>query len=371
MDVVRSLPGCSVAALSARSNWRTALEQAKEFGARVLALEDEAAAEAARRERHSLGLDGLQVVSGAEGALCAATLPEAGVVVHAIPGFRGAAPLIASLEAGKRVALAGKEALVSAGDLVAPYLRRREDALVPVDSEHSALFQCLRGEDPEDVEELVLTASGGALRDMPSADMAEVTPEEVLSHPTWRMGRKVTVDSASLFNKALEVIEAHHLFGMPYPKIRVVVHRSSVVHSMVTFRDGTTKALAARPDMRLAIAYAITYPRRAPGITQTLAPYNGTLSFERPDTARFPNLLLGYKAGEMGGTAPCVLSLADEILVEEFLAGRIGFLDIGRVLSAVLQGYEPREVTGLDVLQSETEWAARRVRELLPSKETM
>lgn len=358
-------------ALSARANWKAALSQAKDCGARMLALEDPEAAASAEREKRSAGLDDLRILSGEAGTLSAATAAEADVVVHAIPGFQGIAPLLASLEAGKRVAFAGKEALVSAGDLVEPFIRRNRDALVPVDSEHSALFQCLNGEDPGDVDEIVLTASGGALRDMPAMDMIDVTPEEVLNHPTWRMGKKVTVDSASLFNKALEVMEAHHLFGVPYSKIKVAVQRTSVVHSMVTFRDGTTKAVAARPDMRVAIAYAITYPRRAASIAPSLAPYVGAIAFEKPDTARFPNLLLGYKAGEMGGTAPCVLSLADEILVEEFLSGRIGFLDIGKTLSAVLDGYESKQVTGLAVLSSEARRAERKVRDLTARKETM
>jgi len=364
LDTVKGLPDCKVAALSARSSWREALQQARESGAEVVALEDAGAAETARREKDGLGLHGLQILDGLEGTLKVAALPEAGVIVHAIPGFRGIRPLLASLEAGKRVAFAGKEALVSAGDLVAPYIRHRKGALVPVDSEHSAIFQCLLGENPADVAEIVLTASGGALRDLGAADMAFVTPEEVLSHPTWRMGKKITVDSAGLFNKALEVIEAHYLFDVPYSKIRVVIHRESVVHSMVTFRDGATKAQASRPDMRLAIAYGITYPQRQPEVIPSLSPYAGTLTFEEPDLRRFPGLRLGYQAGEMGGTAPCVLSAADEILVDEFLAGRVGFTQIYRVLEAVLEGYEPRRVTGPDVLDAERDWAERRVREL-------
>lgn len=292
-----------------------------------------------------------------------ATLPESDVVVHALPGFSGIRPLLASLQAGKRVAFAGKEALVCAGDLISPYLRAGAP-LVPVDSEHSAIFQSLLGEKMEDVAEIVLTASGGALRDYSSDRLAQVTAAEVLNHPTWKMGKKVTVDSASLFNKALEVMEAHHLFGVPYAKIRVVVHRESVVHSMVTFVDGSTKAQAAKPDMRLAIAYGITYPNRFP-VVQSLSPYVGTLTFEEPDLQRFPSLRLGFWAGDAGGTAPCVLSVADEILVEEFLAGRIGFLDIHRILEAVLKGYEPKPVTGMEVLETEKAWAERRVRGLL------
>lgn len=363
--MVRRLPGYRVVALSGKASWREALLQAKEFGAEVLALEDAAAADRARREKDALGLRDLEVLDGVEGALRVATMPGVDVVVHAIPGFRGVRPLVECLQAGKRVALAGKEALVSAGELIAPYLRRGDHRLVPLDSEHSAIFQSLLGEDPATVEEIVLTASGGALRDCTLDEMARVTPVEVLDHPTWRMGKKITVDSATLFNKALEVIEAHYLFGVSYSKIKVVIHRESVVHSMVTFADGSTKAQAARPDMRLAISYGITYPGRSAHVIPSLAPYLGTLTFEEPDTVRFPSLGLGFRAGEMGGTAPCVLSAADEILVEEFLCGRIGFLDIYRVLKAVLDGYEPREVTGLDVLEAERRRAERSVRDHL------
>jgi 1-deoxy-D-xylulose-5-phosphate reductoisomerase len=363
--VARGLPGVTVAGLAARSSWRHVLLQAKEFRAHLIALEDPSSAEAARREKDALELRDLEVLEGVEGTLKVATMPGADVVVHAIPGFRGVRPLIASLQAGKRVAFAGKEALVSAGELIAPYLRQRDHGLVPVDSEHSAVFQALLGEDPASIAEIVLTASGGALRDFTAEEMSKVTPADVLAHPTWRMGRKITVDSATLFNKALEVVEAHYLFGVPYSRIKVVIHRESVVHAMVTFVDGSTKAQAARPDMKLAIAYGITHPDRRPGIIPSLCPYVGTLTFEEPDFKRFPSLKLGFRAGEMGGTAPCVLSAADEILVEEFLSGHIGFLDIQRVLGAVLDSYEPRGVTGLEVLEAEKAWADRTVRRLL------
>lgn len=363
LDVAESLPGMRVVGLAARSDWRAILTQAAKTGALVVALEDPEAAERAKIEKHSLGLRRLKVLSGDEGASEVAALPGVDVVVHALPGFRGIKPLLASLTAGKRVAFAGKEALVCAGDLIAPYLRSGA-SLVPVDSEHSAVFQCLAGERMEEVSEVVLTASGGALRDYSLEEMAGVTASSVLNHPTWKMGKKVTVDSATLFNKALEVIEAHHLFGVPYSKIKVVVHRESIVHSMVTFVDGSTKAQAARPDMRLAIAYGLSYPQRLP-VVPSLSPYLGTLTFEEPDLDRFPSLALGFRAGQAGGTAPCVVSVADEILVQEFLSGRIGFLDIPRVLMAVLEDYRPKPVTGVEVLETERAWAEARVRELL------
>lgn len=363
LDVAGSLGNIRVVGLAARSDWRKVLAQARQFGAQVVALEDPSAAERATLEKASFGLEHLRILSGEEAASRLAALPEADVVMHALPGFRGIRPLLSSLASGKRVAFAGKEALVCAGDLLTPYLRSGAQ-VVPVDSEHSAIFQCLNGERLSDVAEIVLTASGGALRDYTTEQMAGVTPEAVLHHPTWKMGPKVTVDSATLFNKALEVMEAHHLFGMPYSKIKVVVHRESVVHSMVTFVDGSTKAQAARPDMRLAIAYGLTYPKRVP-VVPPLSPYTGTLTFEKPDLERFPSLDLGFRAGEMGGTAPCAVSVADEILVDEFLAGRIGFLDIHRILSRVLEDCRPEPVTGVEVLEETRVWATSLVRKLL------
>lgn len=363
LDVARDLPGVKVVGLAARSGWKQVLEQARETGATVVALEDAEAAASAEREKASFGLPNLTVLAGEDAASRLAALPDADVVVHAIPGFRGIRPLLTSLEAGKRVAFAGKEALVCAGDLLARHLSAG-DRVIPVDSEHSAVFQCLLGEPREDVAEIVLTASGGALRDYTLEQMETVTPPVVLNHPTWKMGPKVTVDSATLFNKALEVMEAHHLFGMPVSKIRVVVHRQSIVHSMVTFKDGSAKAQMSRPDMRLAIAYAISYPRRVP-VVPPLFPYVGNLTFEEPDLERFPCLDLGFRAQEMGGTAPCALSVADEELVNLFLSGRIRFLDIQRTLARILDRCQPREVDSVEVLEETRLWATATVRELL------
>ena len=365
LQVIRKNPDLKVLALAAGSGWEAALSQAKEFGARLLALSDEKAAAEAQQAKHSYGLSDLEIAAGASGVQKAASLADADVVLHAIPGFDGVKPLLSSLEHGKRVAFAGKEALVSAGELIAPYIAANPDRFIPVDSEHSAIFQCLQGESHKDVQEIVLTASGGALRDRTLEEMREVTPEEVLRHPTWKMGKKVTVDSATLFNKTLEVMEAHYLFGLGYDQIKVVLHRQSIIHSMVTFKDGSTKAQLARPDMRLAIAYGLTYPDRVPGTVESLSPYFGTLTFEEPDTARFPSLLLGYRAGRMGGTAPCVLSAADEVLVQEFLARRIGFLDMYEVLSAVMEEYHPRDASCVEVLEQERKWAVAKTMELV------
>jgi 1-deoxy-D-xylulose-5-phosphate reductoisomerase len=365
LQVIRENPDLRVLALAAGSRWETALSQAKEFGARLLALSDEEAAAKALRAKDSFGLSGLEIMAGAQGVQKAASLADVEVVLHAIPGFEGVRPLFSSLEHGKRVAFAGKESLVSAGELLRPYITAKPDRFIPVDSEHSAIFQCLQGESPEDVHEIVLTASGGALRERTLYEMREVTPEEVLKHPTWKMGKKVTVDSATLFNKTLEVMEAHYLFGLDYDRIRVVIHKQSIVHSMVTYKDGSTKAQLARPDMRVPISYGLTYPARAEGSVRPLSPYLGTLTFEEPDTDRFPSLLLGYRAGRMGGCAPCVLSAADEVLVQGFLEGRVRLLDMHEVLSEIMEEYHPRATASLDVLEEERDRAVSRTRELI------
>lgn len=365
LEVIRDNPDLKVIALAANSDWERALLQAREFGVRIVALSDEKAAGMAKRAKNGMGLSRVEVVGGAEGVQKAASLDDADVVLHAIPGFLGIAPLISSLEHRKIVAFAGKESLVSAGELVSPYIAKDPDRFIPVDSEHSAIFQCLLGESRDDVHEIVLTASGGALRDKTLQQMGQVTPLEVLRHPTWKMGKKVTVDSATLFNKTLEIMEAHYLFGLDYDRIKVVVHRQSIVHSMVTYKDGSTKAQLSKPDMRLAISYGLTYPKRAYETIASLSPYLETLTFEEPDVERFPCLLLGYMAGRMGGTAPCVLSACDEVLVQEFLAGRIRFTDIYELLSAVMEEYYPRNVDSLEVLTEERERAVAKTHELL------
>ena len=256
------------------------------------------------------------------------------VLVAAIPGFVGLAPTLAALEVGHKVALANKESMVVAGPLVWETARKHGASIIPVDSEHSALFQCLVGEDVAQVESLVLTASGGPFREQP-LDLSEVTPEQALKHPNWTMGAKVTIDSSTLFNKGLEVLEAHYLFEIPLPQIEVVIHPQSLVHSMVRFQDGNIKAQIGPHDMRLPIQYAIEYPQR-PKIPLQALPLKGSWDFYEPDLQRFPALKLAYQAGEAAGTAPAVLNAADEVAVEAFLSKRMGYGDIARVLEHCL-----------------------------------
>lgn len=265
-------------------------------------------------------------------------------VVNGVVGAAGLSASVAALEVGNRLALANKESLVAGGPVLKRALRRGGGELLPVDSEHSALLQCLSGEDPSSVARLILTASGGPFRGRDAESIASVTVAEALAHPTWSMGPRITIDSATLMNKAFEVIEAHLLFDLSYDQIDVVVHPQSIVHSLVEFVDGSLKAHLGEPDMRVPIQYAITHPARRPG---PLAPFplaGQTLTFEPPDRAGFPLLDIGYEAGRRGGSAPAVLNAADEIAVQAFLDGRIGFSAIPRVVAGTLERVSLRKL---------------------------
>ena len=276
---------------------------------------------------------------------------EPDVVLNAVVGFAGLPATLAALEDGIDLALANKESLVAAGDLALAALARGGGRILPVDSEHSAAFQCLHGRTAETVDSLVLTASGGPFRGRARAELASVTPDEALAHPTWRMGPKVTVDSATLMNKGLELIEAHFLFGLPYERIEVVVHPTSVVHALVRFRDGASLAHVGYPDMRVPISYALTYPERAATHVAPLDFSSGlVLEFEPPDEDAFPGLALARAAGEAGGTAPCLLNAANEVAVGEFLTGRLPFLGIAEVVERTLAAVAAPRVSSLDEL---------------------
>lgn len=320
--------GFEVVALGAGRNGRLLAAQAREFKPRLVAC----ASEAADEVREALPA-GTRLVTGQAGLEEAAAW-DADVTVAAVPGLAGLAPTAAALRAGRHVALANKEAMVVAGPLMWALARSAGARITPVDSEHSALFQALAGEDMNRVAALVLTASGGPFRAGP-ADLATVTPAQALAHPNWTMGKKVTIDSATLFNKGLEVLEAHFLFEVPLAAVEVVVHPQSLVHGLVRYVDGSIKAQVGPHDMRLPIQYALCAPDRLPTPLAPL-PLAGAWTFEEPDHARFPSLRLAYRAGELGGLAPTYLNAADEVAVPAFLAGRIGFDAIPRVLEAVL-----------------------------------
>jgi 1-deoxy-D-xylulose-5-phosphate reductoisomerase len=282
------------------------------------------------------------------------------VVLNAVVGFAGIHATLWALERGVDLALANKESLVAGGELALAAMQRGGGRMLPVDSEHSALFQCLEGREREQVHSLVLTGSGGPFRGRTRDDLAAVTVEQALAHPTWRMGPKITVDSATLANKGLELIEAHFLFGVPYERIEVVLQPTSIVHSLVRLRDGATIAHLGYPDMRVPISYALTYPERAATPLAPLDFTSLTLEFESPDTATFPLLALAREAGESGGTYPCVFNAANEVAVAAFLAGRLPFLAIADAVEEVLSradGAPPRDVDEL----LEADAAARRL----------
>ena len=279
---------------------------------------------------------------------------DADTVVAAIPGIAGLEPTVAALKAGRHVALANKEAMVVAGPLVWEVARKHNATITPVDSEHSALFQCLVGEDKANVDKLILTASGGPFRKEPD-DLSSVTPEQALEHPNWSMGTKVTLDSATLFNKGLEVLEAHFLFEMPLSQIDVVIHPQSLIHSLVRFKDGSLKAQIGPHDMRLPIQYGIEYPHR-PEIPLEPLPLHGVWELFEPDHARFPSLKLAYRAGEMGGVASAALNAADEVAVEAFMQRKIKFTDIPTMLERVLERLENTPLTWESIKETDV-WA--------------
>ena len=355
LDVIRAHPGrFEVVGLTALNNLDLLASQVAEFRPRLVSC---ASPDALRRR---IGDAGYAPASLAE----VASSPEVDIVMAAVVGRDGLAPALAALAAGKTVALANKEAMVMAGPLLVAAARRGGGEIRPVDSEHSAIWQCLAGEDAGSVRRLILTASGGALRDLPLADLAEVGPEEALAHPTWQMGRKITVDSATLFNKGLEVIEARWLFDIPFDQIDVVLHRESIIHSMVELVDGSIKAQLSYPDMRLPIQYALSYPERLP---LALAPVDfvklGALHFGPMDMERYPCLGLALAAGRRGGTCPAALAGADEAAVAAFLDGRLRFVDIPRLLADTLDSYSSPAEHSLDAVLEADAWGRRFARE--------
>ncbi len=345
--------------LSAHTKWQTLFQQADRHQARCVAVTDPECAAQADRSR----LNGkTRFLSGTDGVVALASDPEVDVVVSAIVGAAGLAGTWAALEAGKTVGVANKETLVMAGPLVMDLARKRNATVLPIDSEHSAIFQAMRCGQPHEVERVVLTASGGPFRGKTLADLAEVTVEDALRHPTWRMGPKITIDSATLMNKALEIIEARWLFDLPPEKIEVILHPQSIIHSFVEFTDGSVLAQLSPPDMRLPIQYALTYPERLPGpATRLNWREMGAWSFEQPDHETFPALQLGYEVARRGGTCGAVLNAANEAAVARFLAGELRFLDITRVCRAALDHHHYTARPTLADLHAGDRWARQEV----------
>ncbi len=364
LDVIARSDELQAVGLAAGGSWEPALEQAREHGVPALALADAGAAERAREAWSG------RVLVGEEGVRELIASSGADLVLNAIVGAAGLGSTVVALTEGIDVALANKESLVVGGELVMALAEATGARLLPVDSEHSALHQLIASEAPGTVEKLVLTASGGPFRGR--TDLDGVGVEEALAHPTWKMGGRITIDSATLMNKGFEAIEAHHLFGVPYERIGVVVHPQSLVHSLIQLNDGSSLAHLGYPDMRVPISYALHYPERADvDVPQLDLAAAGALTFEAPDPATFACLRLALEAGEAGGTAPCVLNAADEVAVAAFLAGRIPFTGIAAVIGRVLEEMPARPVTHFDDLFA-TDAEARKhseeqVRGLMPA----
>jgi len=348
-----------VVALAAARNVRRLAEQVCLLRPRVLAVLDEAAVEALATELAARRCSSLpEILVGEAGYAALAVHPDVEVVVSALVGFAGAVPTLAAAEAGKTIALANKEALVVTGELLLEALERGGGQIVPVDSEHSAVYQALVGEPRSGIRRLILTASGGAFRHLERDALTHVTASEALQHPNWAMGPKVTIDSATMMNKALEVIEAHFLFDMPYEAIDVVLHDESIVHAMVEFQDGNVKALLSVPDMRFPIQYALFAPERPVNSFPRLDFSRlGSLHFREASCTRSPALCLGYRVGKAGGTYPAVLSAANEVAVQALLEGRLGFHVIEALLSDVLDAHVPTIRPSLSEIREADRWA--------------
>lgn len=333
-DVVRQNPDkLQIVALAANNNWQLLQKQIEEFHPAIAVLRDENAAKTLRENY----CGATKILSGDEGLMAAATYEGADTVLGALVGYAGLKPTLAAINSGKNIALANKETLVAAGEIVMAAIKEKGVSLTPVDSEHSAIFQSLQGGRHSELKRILLTASGGPFRGKKREELEHVTIEQCLKHPNWSMGKKVTVDSATLANKGLEVIEAHWLFDTPYEKIQPVIHPQSIVHSLVEFQDGSVIGQLGLPDMRLPIQYALSYPERWDSSFGTLDLVKaGALTFFEPDTEAFPALAMALECGRAGGLYPCVFNAANEVAVNAFLEGRLKFLGIPALIEKTL-----------------------------------
>jgi len=361
LDVIRGLgEPYELVSMAAGKRWEAVLEQAREFRPRRVAMYDPGAAE---KLTEGLAGTGIEVLAGEEAICELAADPEAEIVILGISGAAALPAAVAAVEARKRVGLANKEAMVMAGEIMTPLVRELAAEIIPVDSEHSALFQSLKSGRREEVEKLLLTASGGPFRAVPKEEMRDVTPEQALAHPTWNMGRKITIDSATMMNKSLEIIEARWLFDIPADKIEVVIHPQSIVHSMVQYCDGSVIGQMGIPDMRVPIQLAITYPERkkspvaAPDWSEVK-----TLTFDEPDPEKFPSLEMGYRAAREGGTLGAVMNAANEIAVDRFFESEISFLEIFDLVPNVMDLHEVVHSPSLEQVFEADRWARAKAR---------
>lgn len=337
-----------IAAIAAGRNTKLLLEQIHQFRPRLVSVQD---AETAQAIRHDIPAD-IKLVYGSEGLIEVATYDAADTVVTAVVGSVGLKSTLAAIEQGKTIGIANKETLVTAGHLVTAAAQKHNVKLMPIDSEHSAIFQCLNGEPARAVDSITLTASGGSFRDLTRDELRNVTIEQALKHPNWSMGAKITIDSATMANKGLEIIEAHWLFGLPYDQIHVIIHPESIIHSYVEYVDGSIIAQLGMPDMRVAIQYALTYPERysCPAPRLNLAQI-GKLNFREMDLVRYPMVRYAYESGRVGGTATTVFNAANEVAVARFLKGEIAFLDIENIVEQALSRHDVLQTPDLDTIE--------------------
>ena len=364
LDVVRQHPEkFSISGLAAGKDVDTLAQQIREFRPAVVSVMD---ADTAKKLHTLLGDFHPDILYGIEGATAVATVEDADMVVSAIVGAAGLIPTVSAIKAGKHIALANKETLVVAGQLVSDLVKKYNVQLLPVDSEHSAIFQSLQGHRAEDVVRIILTASGGPFRNTSAEELKHVGLQQALKHPQWTMGAKITIDSATMMNKGLEVIEAHWLFSMPADKISVVVHPQSIIHSMVEYIDGCVMAQLGTPDMRAPIAYALAWPERCEsGIPKLNLAKIGTLTFEEPDMERFPALRLAFDALKTGRTYPAVLNAANEIAVAAFLDKKIRFIEIAETVEKTLQSHTAYTPVELDDYLQADQWARDTAKKLI------
>lgn len=362
LEVVSNHPDkFTVAALAVKNNVRLLEAQINKFRPAVVAVFDETAANYIKKKNL-----GVKVLTGEKGLSEVATMDDVDMVVSAIVGSDGLIPTYEAIKAGKDLALATKETLVMAGRIIVSEASRRGVKIIPVDSEHSAVFQCLNGRDKDEVDKIILTASGGPFIRNKASDLESVTPAEALRHPNWNMGRKITIDSATLMNKGLEVIEAYWLFNMPLEKIGVILHPQSIIHSMINFIDGSMIAHMSVPDMKGPISYALSYPERFENALPVLnLAEMKELTFEEPDSDKYPSLSLTYEALRTGGTMPCVLNAANEIAVEAFLGEKISFTDISRLVSMTMAEHEVMKGESIEEVLSVSDWARRKAQEMV------
>lgn len=354
LEIVRNNPDLSVEALAAGTNAALMEEQIREFKPGLAVMWSEEAARDLRRRTKDLQV---RILAGMDGLTEIAVLPQVEVLVTAIVGMIGIRPTIAAIEAGKTIALANKETLVTAGHLIMPLARERGVSILPVDSEHSAVFQSMNGEPGQRVEKILLTASGGPFRGRSREELGSVRPEDALKHPNWSMGRKITIDSSTLVNKGLEVMEAKWLFDVELDRIQVVVHPQSVIHSMVQYADGAVMAQLGTPDMKLPIQYALFYPDRRPMEGKRLDFFTlGQMTFEKPDTEAFPGLELAYRAGGTGGSMPTVYNAANERAVSLFLDGKVDYLRIPELIASCMEAHRTVNCPGLEEILETERW---------------